>query len=233
MPDTHSTYFLVNFFSIIFPLLFSFHPRFRFITTWKAFLPAILTTAVFFIIWDAFFIYIKVWAFNPRYVSGIWFLGMPLEEILFFLCIPYACVFTYFCLKKIRVRISSNTVKFVTNFLIAFLTIMTFLFSERVYTSVTFSLTALALWLCVYIFKFSFMGRFYLAYLILLIPFTITNGILTGSWITEPVVLYNPDEIIGFRILTIPFEDTIYGMLLILINVALFERFSNKLKKHD
>jgi lycopene cyclase domain-containing protein len=67
------------------------------------------------------------------------------------------------------------------------------------------------------------MGRFYFAYAILLVPFFIINGLLTGSFIEEEVVWYNPDHILGIRIGTVPFEDLFYGLLLILMNIAIME----------
>jgi lycopene cyclase domain-containing protein len=64
------------------------------------------------------------------------------------------------------------------------------------------------------------MGVFFFSYLVMLIPFFIVNGILTGTGLEEPVVWYKPEEIAGIRMLTIPVEDVFFGMLLILLNVA-------------
>ena len=53
-----------------------------------------------------------------------------------------------------------------------------------------------------------------------IIPFLIVNGFLTAI----PVVLYNDAENLGVRIYSIPFEDTFYGMLLVLMNIVLYEK---------
>jgi lycopene cyclase domain-containing protein len=66
------------------------------------------------------------------------------------------------------------------------------------------------------------------AYLFILIPFLIVNGILTGSGIEEPVVWYNDNENLGVRVATIPVEDAFYGILLLVMNVSIFEWLQRK-----
>ena len=65
------------------------------------------------------------------------------------------------------------------------------------------------------------MGKFYRAYLVSLIPFFIVNGLLTCI----PVVTYNNNENLGIRLGTIPVEDTIYLLLLLLMNIVIYEFF--------
>ena len=70
--------------------------------------------------------------------------------------------------------------------------------------------------------------------LVILIPFIIVNGILTGSFIEGEIVWYNPDEITGIRLITIPVEDFAYGFSLILINLHLMNYFRKLfIKKQD
>jgi lycopene cyclase domain-containing protein len=84
---------------------------------------------------------------------------------------------------------------------------------------VTFTLTALFLAIHWFKFKNKFLGRFYVTYVIHLIPFFLVNGILTYL----PIVRYNDAENLGIRIFTIPIEDSIYSMLLLLMNISIYE----------
>lgn len=218
------TYLLVNFFTILIPFVFSFHPKLRFDKTWKAFFPAVLVTGFIFVIWDMYFTYLGVWGFNPRYLTG-WQIGnLPLEEVLFFFCIPYACVFTFHCLslfmsKKTNYRQQKN----VSVFLISILLVVGILNLENIYTSSTFISLAVILTLSHFVWRIHWLNRFYIVYGVLLIPFFIVNGVLTGTGLEEEVVWYNPEEYLNIRLLTIPVEDVFYGMELILVNLLIYK----------
>jgi len=75
-----------------------------------------------------------------------------------------------------------------------------------------------------FIYKVRWLNRFYIAYLVVLVPFYIINGVLT-AW---PVVIYNNAQNLGLRVGTIPLEDHFYCMALLLINIGFFEYFRLK-----
>src|SRR5688572_19399708 len=81
--------------------MFSFYAKANFSKKWKYAVPAIVITSIIFIIWDEWFTRLGVWGFNPEYVSGIYILNLPLEDVLFFICIPYDCIFTHFALSHL------------------------------------------------------------------------------------------------------------------------------------
>lgn len=226
--NTHFTYLLVDFFCLLFPFLFSFHPYFKFYKTWKAFLPASLITGAGFVVWDIMFTQLGVWSFNPAYTLSYRFFGLPLEEVLFFLCIPYACTFTYFCLKKyVKLPALNKAVHVLFILLIIALLITALLNLSRLYTSVTFILLSSTL-IFMLVKRVHFLTYFLTGFLMIQPFFFLSNGILTGSFIDEAVVSYNPDHNLGIRMFTIPFEDLFYGMLLLLLNIGLYEWFCKR-----
>lgn len=225
------TYLLVNFFTIIIPFLFSFHPKLRFHKTWSAFFPAVFLTGLIFVLWDMYFTHLGVWGFNERYLTGIDIGNLPLEEVLFFFCIPYACVFTFHCLDLFMGKTAKPEIqRLITVSLIAGLLIFGILNISRSYTATTFISFAFLLIFSEFILKINWLTRFYIIYGVLLIPFFIVNGVLTGSWIEEEVVWYNSEEFLNIRIGTIPIEDAFYGAELILMNLLIYKYLLNRKK---
>ena len=226
---THFTYLFVNFFTVIVPLLFTFHPKLNFYKTWWAFSPAIILTGLCFVIWDNWFTRLGVWGFNYQYLTGVTIGKLPVEELLFFICIPYACMFTFHCLTTlVSWKVNTKIQDVVMWLLVVGLIIAGLVFFERIYTSVTFLSQAVLLLAARYWLKVSWLGKFYIIYGFLLLPFLLVNGILTGMGLERPVVWYNSAEIIGLRLLTIPFEDVFYGMELILLNLLIYLHLLNR-----
>lgn len=222
-------YLALDLFSIVFPFIFSFYPKANFSRKWKYLWLAILIPGVLFIIWDEYFTQLGVWGFNEKYLTGIYIESLPLEEVLFFICIPYACVFTYEALNYlVKENYFKSKQKIISIILIVGCMSIGLINLDKWYTSVTFILLATYLTTLQFIWKVDYLGRFYFSYLFILIPFFLVNGVLTGSWIEDPVVWYNDAENLGIRMGTIPIEDTFYGMLLIVMNVSIFEWLQRK-----
>jgi lycopene cyclase domain-containing protein len=226
-----STYLIVNLLALSMPLLLSFDKKVHFYTYWKYLFPGIIFTMFLFIPWDVFFTLNGVWGFNPKHLLGIYFLHIPIEEWMFFIVVPYASLFTYEVLKAYVSRdfLGRYSKKISILLIILLLTIALFNFNKA-YTSISFILSATCIFITQFILKADYMGRFYLSYLVVLIPFFVVNGILTGSFIEEEVVWYNNLENLSFRIFTIPVEDSAYGFLLILMNTAIYESLKKRFK---
>lgn len=215
----HYTYLALNLGTLFFPLILSFDKKVAFYRMWASVIPAILVTAAVFIPWDMWKTHLGVWSFNPGYILGIYWGNLPVEEWMFFFTVPYAIVFIYECLKAYfpdRAYAAGPKISKAVFVLLIFLTVF---FTDRTYTVITFPLAAVFIAVHHVLLKDRFAGRFWTAYLVHLVPFFLVNGVLTAL----PVVIYNPAEMIGIRIYTVPVEDSVYSLLLFLMNVTLHE----------
>ncbi|KPH13226.1 lycopene cyclase domain-containing protein [Chryseobacterium sp. ERMR1:04] len=222
----HYTYLLINFFTIIICFIFSFHHKIKFNRHFGAFFFASFLVALVFIVWDAWFTKIGVWWFNDHYLLEIRILNLPIEEILFFICIPFSCVFTYFCLDQFfNLNWKPLPEKIFVIISIILAVIIAVYYHDKIYTFITFLSTAVSMFVLYFILKARWIGKASFIYLVLMPGFLGVNGILTGTGLESPIVHYNPQNFMGIRMLTIPLEDTVYGYEMILWNLFLFQKF--------
>lgn len=217
-----STYLWLNILIIIIPFFGSFEKRVQYHKRWDHLFKAIFLTLIPFIIWDILFTNHRIWHFNPDYVSSLTFLGLPPGEWLFFITVPYSCLYIYEWVKyfrRTRAQIYGISDRIFLLILCgATLLIAAYCFNKS-YTLVVFG--SLAYFLIFLILnKPVFIRNFWIAFIISMIPFLIVNGFLTA----KPVVIYNSHEFLGFRIFTIPIEDFFYSLLLLLMNTFFYEQ---------
>jgi len=207
--------------SLAVPLAFSFEKQVRFYTKWKYLFPAVLFSGAVFILWDLRFEELQIWGFNPEYILGIYWLNLPVEEWLFFLIIPYCCVFIYEILNvKLPVFRKPNLLLVVSLVLLVAFALLAWFARQKLYTFFTFFLLSIYFGYTIFRNHFkSHLFNFYLTWLISLVPFLVVNGILTAF----PVVEYNDMHMLGIRIFTIPVEDFFYLFLLLIMNLTIYE----------
>lgn len=209
------------------PLLLSFDKKVAFFKTWKHLFPAILVSAFIFIAKDILFAKNGVWSFNPNYTGSLVWWGLPLEEWLFFLVIPYCCIFIY---EVLNAYFPNNWLQAyaqkIALVLGALLIILGLAFLPRWYTGGYFLFTGVCLLIINRWQSPRFMANFLRAYLVSLLPFLLVNGVLTAM----PVVEYNAQHILNWRISTIPVEDTVYCLSMLLIPSAIFEYLKTSAK---
>lgn len=222
-------YLLLDIASISVPFLASFHPRLRFYKKWPTLTLSLLISSAFYLIWDIIFTKHGIWGFNDSYLIGTKLAALPIEEYLFFICIPYACVFSHFALLTLfpKLSVPEKLFKPTVILLIGGAIFLSTFFYDRWYTLVNYSYGALLLVL-VYLHQQALLKQYLVTFLFMLIPFFIVNGMLTGTGIENEVVWYNNDENLNFRLGTIPFEDITYAFTLILTNLSLMKYFEKK-----
>lgn len=220
----NALYLIVDLASLSIPLLLSFEKRVHFVSKWRYLFPAIFLVGFGFVVWDVLFHNLGVWSFNDEYLLGLRFLGLPIEEYLFFLIIPFSCLFIYEVLRYFKPESPIDAyAKQITMALATVSAILAALYMDRWYSGVTYLLNTLVLYL-IAIKNPAWLGLFLRAFLIVLLPFFIVNGILTFM----PVVSYNDLENIGLRMGTIPVEDMAYGFLLLILVTWFYEIFKGE-----
>ncbi|WP_159021720.1 lycopene cyclase domain-containing protein [Formosa sp. L2A11] len=221
------TYLIIDLACVFVPLIASFYTKHAFYKHWLSFFKANVIITLLFLIWDYAFTAIGVWGFNPDYLTGIFIGNLPLEEALFFICIPFCCVFSYFAFTYlVKNSPFKNNQNYITSVLIILLIGLTIVYFNRWYTATAFGFTALYL---LYLkLKKVDLSYHYLTYLFILPFFFASNGLLTGSFLEAPIVWYNDAENMGVRLFTIPIEDSVYGLLLIFLNIEGYRYFESK-----
>lgn len=222
-------YLYLNIGSLIIPFLFSFYPKFQFYKHWKGLFIGIAVMMAFFIPWDIAFTNNEFWGFNDTYISGFKLFNLPIEEWLFFICIPYACMFTHYSLRYFfpKLAFGKRTTSITYIALQCIMIITLWYHYDKWYTLINFGYALLLLGL-VYNLQFEKLQNFLPTFVIILLPFLLINGILTGSFIEDQVVWYNNSENLGIRIFTIPIEDTIYALTMLLTVFVIMEKVNSK-----
>lgn len=223
------TYLLILFFAVIFCFIASFNKRILFYLYFWAFIRSAVLAGIPFVAWDVVFTKAGVWWFNTNYTLGIVIAGLPVEEWFFFICIPFSCLFTYFCLDRYFnldwMSGFNNIIVFIS---VIICSVTALLYYNRIYTLVTACWAILTLIYLHFIARADWIGKASLVFAVLMFGFFPVNGILTGTGLERPVVNYNPEHILGIRIMTIPLEDFVYGYTQFVLLVYFFERFKRE-----
>ena len=210
----HYLYLIILASSIFVPFIFTFHKRLSFHYHFKSLAFGLILMLSIFIPWDIWFTENGIWGFNEYYISGIYLLNLPLEECLFFICIPFCCIFTYHVVWTLSNDKSFTPMKNVSFILSIILFGCGIFWMDKLYTFYTF--IGLSIMLLIAPFTVN-MKIFFKAFVILLVPFFIVNGLLTGAFIENQVVWYNDNHNLGIRLFTIPVEDIFYNCFMLLL----------------
>ena len=219
-----SEYLLFNIVVLAGPVFFGTMKQFYFWDKFKEASIAILLSAVPFLIWDVS-VTNRHWFFSDSYTLGVRFLSLPIEEILFFITVPYACLFTWQMLKKISfypINFSFSVNIFWITTIISIVAVSLFFISlGKEYTAL-----ALLFFLMALLFDLVYGARIiehnvFIPYFGLVTIFTLLfNGYLT--W--RPIVTYNSIYQLDFRIFTIPIEDFFFGYALLIMCTSIYEK---------
>lgn len=220
-----SIYLILNIAIISIPLFFSFDKNVRYYTKFFPLSLSILVVSTFYIVWDVIFTANNIWSFNPVYLIGLTIFNLPLEEVLFFVTVPYSCVFIY---EVVKFYLNDKTIEAaipISLISTALIFITGLIFISNTYTSIVLIVTS-AFFVITYFINQSLLRSsvYWISMLLTLIPFLIVNYILTSL----PVVMYNPNEITELYAVTIPAEDFFYSFSLISFYILVYEIFMKR-----
>lgn len=207
------------------PLALSFDRKVAFWRKWPQVFAAIAAVLAIFVPWDAWKTARAVWGFNPAYAGEARWLHLPPGEWLFFVCVPYACLFILACVRayfRDRAWKIPRSIFFWTAGAFA---LLAFAFRDLTYTgtvflSVTIVLAALELAVPDTLRSRNFWVALGLTYL----PFLVANGVLTAL----PIVWYDDAQILAVRVGTIPVEDFIYSFSMLALAVLVYDRVGRR-----
>lgn len=213
-------YLLFNAVVVAGPLFFGRLGATSFRGRWTPALAAALIVGVPFVVWDVL-VTGRHWWFNEAY-TGLQVLGLPLGEWAFFVTVPLACAFTWEMLTggvdPAPARSQAGP------WAVAALATAAGVAAWRdglEYTALASLALAAALALDLAGGGRVLQHRRFPLFGGLVLGFTaVFNGFLT--W--RPLVLYDARWQLDLRLGTIPVEDFVYGLALVIANVTLFER---------
>ena len=226
-------YLTLDILILIFPLILTFNWKFKYYKFFKPLSISIIIVGISYILWDILVTARGDWWFNKEFLIGIEILGLPIEEILFFVVVPFACIFIYenleYFLKDKKIFFN----RWLYLLLAGFFIVIGLIFYKQDYT-------ILALFSCAFFFIITssfypdlLSSRNYWLYIILsFIPFIIFNYLLTSLIIVN----YNPDAIWGGngiwngRFFTIPFEDFFYNFSMLSFYLLIYIYFKKRFK---
>lgn len=224
------TYLLINAFIILVPILLSFESKVKFYKRLKAYFFSIAIVSTLFIFWDIFATSRGDWAFNTKYTIGIELLHLPIEEILFFVTVPYSIIFIYESLNSYfeNYIYSLNKSTFLIFAIIFF--ILSFLVLGLNYTYILCLFISLSFFIIYFLdISATYSQNFWNTIIISYIPFLLINYLLTSI----PVVTYNDSENFGIRLITIPIEDIGYSFAMITMWLTFYEFGKKKFLNYE
>jgi lycopene cyclase domain-containing protein len=207
------------------PLALSFEPKVRYVRRWPAVFAAAGLVGSVYIGWDILKTEAGVWGFAERYAGSLRILGLPLPEVLFFLVVPFSCLFIYEAVRAYFTERRLAVPRWVWFMVAGLLAAAAVIFRSQLYT-LTALLSVALFFVLAAVFQPCLLETksFWLAMLLTYVPFLIFNGLLTAV----PVVIYNDAENWGLRVYTIPLEDFFYSFSLLGFNIFVFRIFRRR-----
>lgn len=225
-----SLYWIIDLVLLLPLLALSFHKKINFVSKWKFVFPAIVIVYLFMIVWEHFFIEWGVWFFNVDYISSVFLFGVPIEEHVFIWALSFASVFVYESMTLVFQRDYLGRYSIAISIVICLLMAwLYYMYYTRLYMGIASGCASFLLIQHIFVFRshWRYMGHFFVAYALMLVPITIIYWILASL----PVILYNTTEEIGLQFGKIPLENYLYYLFQFLCVITIYELLKKKFIK--
>lgn len=217
-------YLLFNLVIFISPLVAGRFYRFTVYPKLRPLLISITFPALFFLLYD-YLATGRFWMFNSRYIFGIYLTKLPLEEVLFFFTVPFSVLFLWLNFSRLTKKSQLVSPAYFFTILGFTCVFLLYAFTKGLpYTASVLVIFVLSLVVCRFFTPLFTRSAFLWFVLVVIGLTTIFNYILTAL----PVVIYNPSYLSGAKIITIPLEDYIFGLSLVVFNLSLYTKLSDQ-----
>lgn len=220
--SSHYLYLLLDLGVILFPFLLSFDKKVHYVSKWKYTLGGIVAIGIPFLIHDYYFTAKGIWGFNETYLTGPHLFNLPIEEVLFFVVVPFSCTFIYACVRAYFPKVNFDGFNKICYPILVLYGLTVLIMGWGNWYSTMVALIALPMLLGFW-YKRQAYNFLPLSFVLSIIPFFMMNSALTGSFTPEPIVWYNNAENLGFRWGTIPVEDILYSFILVAGNIWVYK----------
>jgi hypothetical protein len=190
-------------------------------------IPSLIVTIIYSEV-AVFFAMQKVWIFNKTMLVGTSYRALPLEGYLFIFALTFCSLSIYSYLNKKYT--SDNLQKYslaFSNLLLGVFVAVLYFAHTKWFAVITVSMLLVLLLAIEYVSSLRFMYRFYRAFVVSLIPFYISFGIICNL----PIITYNVKETMAVQFAHIPFENHFYFMGMLLLGVYFVEYFKDRASK--
>ncbi len=187
----------------------------------KYILPAVVFSAIIFLMINIRLAELKVFVYNLNYLSGISWLQYPAEEWLLLPVVSMLSFAAYLLAKK---RLTSfekpNLFVIISLVLLVVSGLITWFSRQKIYPFSMFTLLTIYLGYTVFRNRFKHhLTSFYLAFLMMIIPFFVLRAAVFSS----SVIIPDNNFLFGISLVNMPVEEFAFLFLLMLINFTIYE----------
>ena len=220
-----SYYLLIIVVTLLVPVALSFDKAIHFRRKWRYAAWSIGFVSALFLAWDMAFVQLGIWSFSKEYTLGPNILGMPIEEFLYFLALPYLALFIYEALLAHFPRWSFRSVTVSISWILLVACVFVVLqYFSKLYTSITAALIIFTVLNQITITKAGYRSHLYIAWILCCLPLLLINGLMCNL----PIIEYNEEHLTGLKLANIPVENFFYLLLYMMWSIALFEKYQRR-----